>query len=165
MSAFPDGDLYVNGNVGAKTMTLPAGCVRNANIGAGAAGDYIDPTKLKSRRIVTYAQDQGANNTAKQSFRHQVYGATGTLRSLRCRNKVAASGTDKTSVDLLINGVTVLSAPLALDLAAGTGEVHTESFVSAALAQGDTIEFKTTLTGTNVGQGVFVELVFDEDPQ
>lgn len=165
MSFIPDGNVYVNGNLACTTFSCPANTIDNAAMKAGAAGNYVDPTKLATRRITSYAQATGTDNVSVTQVLRVIYGATATLRAFRAYNYSTALSTDTTTIDLKKNGSTVLTAVITLNLAAGTTVTAAAGFTSAALVTGDKLTIVVTATGSDPGQGLYVELIYDEDPQ
>jgi hypothetical protein len=155
-----DGDMRVRGNFGAGTMSVPANSIRDAQVASDAA---IGAGKLVNRINLTYSQANGTNNVAKRQYIHRVYGVSGTLQDFKAINRVAASGGDSTSVDLYVNGSSVLSAAIVLNAAAGTTS-QSGTISTPAVTQGDRVEVVVTLSGTNVGQEVGVFTVLDETP-
>lgn len=152
------GDYVFTGTVTIAALNAPASSITSSQISG-----VIDADKLERRQSVRYSQLNGANNVAARTV-VKIMSAAGTLLSVQCRNTTAASGTDKTTVDVKKNGSSILTAPIDLNLAAGTAVQSSSSFTSAALADGDVLEVVLTLTGANVGQGVAVQVDLDENP-
>lgn len=154
-----EGDVFVNGQVSCTGFAPPASSITNAAVEAAAG---IVATKLEHQDHSVYAQANGTNNTAKRQVVKIVYGTTGDIIAVKARNTTAASGSDKTTVDVYKNGTTVLSAPIDLDTAAGTA-VQAGTLSVSTLASGDVLEVVTALSGSNVGQGVAVDVITRED--
>lgn len=158
-----DGDIYFNGNVAAKTMTVPANTITNAMVNSGAA---IDPSKVKQRRYPSYAQPHGtAASTVRQVF-YRCKGGTATINAFRALNSVLNIGAATISIQVKKNGSNILSSALVLD----TGNVaftaeSAAGFTSASLVQGDVLEVDITATagGGTLGQGLYCEADIDED--
>lgn len=142
----------------AQAITLPSSCVGNSNVTAGAG---IDSSKLDHLHYAHQSQKNGTANVAQRELLHLVVGATGTLLSFKCWNTTAASGGDSTTVDLYKNGSTILSAAITLNAAAGT-TVQSGTFSSSSVVAGDKLELVATISGSNTGQGLNVQLGLDE---
>lgn len=142
-----------------QSITLPSSCVGNANVTAGAG---VAASKLQHLHSKVTAQKNGTNNVAQREVLHIVVGATGTLKSFKCRNTTAASGGDSTSVQLKKNGSNILSGAITLDAAAST-TVQSGTFSSSSVVVGDVLEVDASLSGTNVGQGFACQLNLEED--
>jgi hypothetical protein len=152
-------DVLFTGTVTFVGMVLPASVIGNTQI-ATAAG--IAASKLEHQDHSVYQQANGTANVAKRVGVKIVYGTTGVVLALKARNTTTATGSDKTRIDLLKNGSTMLSALLDLDATAAVA-VQTASLASTALVAGDVLELNVTLSGTAVGQGLTVDLVTRED--
>lgn len=154
-----EGDLFVNGAIACTGFSPPASSITNAAVEAAAG---IVATKLEHQDHSVYAQANGTNNTAKRQVVKIVYGATGDIIAVKARNTTTATAPDSTTVDVYKNGTTVLSAVITLNAAAGTTVLSGTLSVSTLVA-GDVLEVVTALSGTNVGQGVAVDVITRED--
>lgn len=159
-----DGDHYFNGNLAAKTMTIPASSVTNSMVAAGAA---IDPSKVKQRRYPSYSQVHGSAAATVRIPFYRCKGATAMINALRALVVVIPVGAATVSIQLKKNGSNILSSALVIDSAnvAHTMEAAA-GFTSAALVQGDVLELDITATagGGTLPQGLYVEADVDEDP-
>lgn len=144
-----------------KALNVPAGTIKDADVSTGAK---IDAGKLRSRREITIGQKNGAANVAQRQGLTTIYGATGTVLAVFARNITTATGSDSTSVQIKKNGVNILTAPLVLNVGAAVANQSTTAFADNTLAAGDQLDVDITLSGTAVGQGVTVTIIFDEDP-
>lgn len=153
------GDWNFAGTIVPAGITLPAGCVSDAKVVAGAA---IGASKLQHLHSKVTGQKNGTNNVAQREVLHIVVGATGTLLSFKCRNTTTASGGDSTSVQLKKNGSNILSGAVTLNAAAAT-DVQSGTFSSTSVVAGDVLEVDASLSGTNVGQGFTCQLNLVED--
>lgn len=157
------GDMYVSGNLTSKSYTPVAGSITDDAI-ESAAG--IQASKLEHRHEITYAQDSTTDATVERKVMHVVYGTTGTLIKFRVGSVSVASGGGNAVVDLLKNGVSVLSATITLD---GTNTAYVpedaSGYTSTSLVAGDVLEFKLTSAAATKPKGVFAQLILDEDAQ
>ncbi len=143
-------------------VTLPAACVGDAQVKAGAK---IDPTKQRSRLYLHFSQKSGSINVSTRQGLGVIHGTTGSVVALYARNIVAATGTDNTSIQIKKNGLNILLAPLVLNTAADYNTQSTAGFSDATLVAGDQLDVDITVTGGSPGQGQDVTLVIDVDPQ
>jgi len=157
-----EGNTHIVGTLSATAMTLPSGCVDNAKV-AAAAG--VDASKLEHQHQITLAQDNGSAAVAQTRVVHVVYGATGTLLALQAGCETPNVGDATITVDLHVNGSSVLSAAIELSSSQSAYELVEGVISSAGLSADDVIEIVIAVnagTGT-LGQGVFANLVLRED--
>jgi hypothetical protein len=142
--------------------TFPDGGVTNAKVASNAA---IDADKLEHLHVRTFAQPNTAA-TAETRVVHEVVGATGTIRTFSAGSIAKAVGDSTVTVDLKVNGTTVLSGVITLDNA-NTNYVSEPGTISDDdLAAGDVLTVVTTATaGTGtLPTGVFAHVTLSEDP-
>ena len=156
-----ESDLHVAGGISSETMSIPAATVTNAMVN-GSAG--IATTKLVHRYHAMYAQESATTAADEARPLFVVYGATGTVQSFKAGSVVANIGDSAVEVDLLKDGVSILTAVISLDStnAAYTPEAGTIN--TAAVVAGDVLEVSidaTIGTGT-LALGVYCELMVDE---
>lgn len=158
-----NGNMYVDGALGAKSLSVPAGSIVDASVNAAAA---IAATKCKQRRHKNYAQPN-TTATAETRVIHTVYGATGTVQSFKAGSIGANVGAATITVDLKKNGTTILSAAISLTSSTSALAEVAGTISSAGLVEGDVLTVVTTATagGGTLGTGLFAEIVVDEDPQ
>lgn len=157
------GNTYIDGNLSAKTFTPPAGSITNNAI---AAATGIDATKLDHQYQKIHGQARGAINFAERKVLHVVHGATAEVVTFKCGNTVATTAGSSTTIDLLKNGTTILTATTVLN---ETNTAYTmeaaAGFTSTALVQGDVLEVNVTVSGGAPGNGLFCLLTVREDAQ
>ncbi len=155
-----DGNLYVDGALGAKTFTPPAASVGDAAIAAGAG---VQATKLIH-----------ANPTAVQAG--QLFAPATTVVALTAFGawiEVQATGSDRTvSVDLQKSTgggayATVLSAPVAIDHTTTIRILVTATISSAAYVAGDIFRLVVAVGGVGSAQatGLAFKLATQEAAQ
>lgn len=158
-------DVYVSGNLAAKTATLPTGCVLDASV-AGAAG--IQASKLVHQHWQHYRQSSNVNASSDQALIHYVYGATASIVQLVAGAVVLLTGNDTVTVDLWKNGSTILTSVISLSATDTVRVGKTPAgYTSTSLVSGDFLEIKITATH-NTGtlpQGVFARLIITETAQ
>jgi hypothetical protein len=100
------GNLRVRGNISADNIELPANAVGDlqANI-----NDPLDVDKILHQYVPVSRQNHGAASVAKREVVHVANGA-GFVREFRCGLTVANIGGATVTFDLLMNGVSILSA-------------------------------------------------------
>ena len=139
---------------------LPDGCIDADHVEAGAG---IEASKLDHQHRANYSQESATVAASGAWVRHTAKGA-GTLQEFKCGVVVACIGDSTITVDLLKNGVSILTAAVVLDngdaaYAKVAGTIDTATFVT-----GDVFEVKITATvGTGtLGKGVFAYVDIDE---
>lgn len=162
MQVIPN-DVHVDGNLSAKTATMPSGSITNAMIAALAG---ISASKLQKRTYADYQQVHGSAATTQRIVIHRVKGATGTINSFKCLTSVLNIGAATISVQLKKNGSNILSAATVLDTE-NTAFIAEDAagFTSASLVAGDVLEVDITATagGGTLGQGFYCVAEIDED--
>ena len=161
-----ESDVYINGSLSAKTMSIPSGTVNNDDVASDAA---IVTTKLIQRHSKTYAEDVAVTATAKNVPIHVVRGATGTLVAFEAGSAVVCDENATITVDLKKNSSTnsLLSAAIVLDHDNTAYTVEAGTIATAGLVDGDVVRAVIAVaagTGT-VGLGVFTNVLLDEDPE
>jgi len=158
-----EGDTHVAGTLTANTITLPNLTVTDAMV-AAAAG--IGTAKMLHRCHAMYAQESATACTDESVCLAVIYGATGTLVSFKVGAVVACVGEAVVSIDLLKDGVSVLTAAVEIDSADPAYTPVAGTIDTAAVVAGDVLEVSIdeTTGGGTAPKGVYCELVYDEDP-
>ena len=155
-------DVYFSRNtqfVG--TVTLPAGVFGDAQVSALTP---ITAPKLEHRFMPRVAQPFGAAATAERKAVHRAR-AAGTVAAFWVGGTVANVGAATVTVDLLKNGVSILSAAVVLTSSnAAFATVAASLAAGAAYAAADVLEVSITVAagGGTLAQGVFGEAVLTE---
>ncbi len=158
-------DVYVNGALGAKTFTPPAGSVADAGIQALAG---VQASKLQHQYQPCYKQDLGAIVASVTSAMiHIVRGATGVIVTFSAALHTACLGAATVTVDLKKNGTTCLSAVISFGSGDAAYAVKSATLTVTALAQNDVLEVVVVATagGGTIGQGLGVVPTIREDAQ
>lgn len=158
-------DVFVQGTLRATTMVVPAASVSDASVIALAK---IQASKLQHQYEQVFRQSSTTVATNDQQCVHVVFGATATLLDVSVGNVTAATGTGAVTVDLLKNGVSVLTGAITLNSATAAYALLAGSLASTALVVGDVLEVK--LSGSTAGSGskptgVYVRVTLVEDAQ
>ncbi len=164
MESIHRGDHYFDGNVRARTVQLPSATVGNDQVKAGAG---VAASKLEHEHRVAYAQESDTTAAAETRVVHVVRGATGSIVSAAAGCVVANVGDATVSVDVTVNGSSVLTAAIEIDSADAARAVVDGAISSAALTAGDVVEIAVTVdagTGT-LGKGVFAQVNIREDAE
>ena len=143
-------------------VNLPSACVGNDQIKTGEA---VQAEKLEHQHRAGYSQESATTAADESRVFHVVKGATGTLQAFSAGCVVANVGDSTITVDLLKNGVTVLTAPISLSVAEAAYEVAAGVLSGTSVVVGDVLEVvidATVGTGT-LGKGVFASLDLHED--
>lgn len=157
-----DGDCQVRGTLRATSFVAPASSIGGSAINAA---DPIPASKAEHRIIRTFGQVHGSVATTERRPVHLAYGATGDILSVQAGSVVACAGAATISIDVLKNGTTILSAPIVLDNANTAYAEESGTLSVTTFAAGDVIEVTVTATagGGTLGQGVYVNVVMNED--
>ncbi len=158
-----EGDLHVNGGLSAKTMTLAAASVADAQVSAGAD---IAATKVNHQHRAMFAQPN-TTATAETKIIYRCYGTTGTLIEFAAGSIAPCTGNATITVDLHKNGVTVLSAPITLDNANAARVAEVGTISDSALVAANVLEVIVAVAaGTGaLGTGLFASATINEAPQ
>lgn len=157
-------NLFVEGNIQGKSNTPSAGSVIDSSVAANAG---IQASKLQHQHQLSYSQGN-VNAVADQKVVHVVRGATGTLESFSVgliTPPDTASGGKTAIVNLLVNGVSVLTAAITLDSTAVSRNLAAATITTSAIVAEDVIEVAVTLGAGSTGTapiGVFAALVIRE---
>ncbi len=153
-----DGNLYVDGALGAKTFTPPASSIGDAAIAAGAGVQatkliHANPTAVQAGQLFAPATTVVAL-TQTLGMAH----AAGTLQAFGAWIEVQATGSDRTvSVDLQKSTgggayATVLSSPVAIDHTTTIRILVTATISSATYVAGDIFRLVVAVSGSASAQ-------------
>lgn len=145
-----------------KAPTVPAGSFGDAAIADNAG---VQTTKLQHRTLATLSQAAAADASATRQVVAVVNGASGSLVGVVAGASTAATGDATVQVDLLVNGVSVMSAVMSLSSATAAYALVVGAIASTDLVAGDVVELeiKNVAAGTGtLPKGVFARVVIDE---
>lgn len=164
MSSRIDGNIYVSGNLSAKTMSIPADTVDNEDVKANA---NFAATKLEHQHQKVYAQESDAAASAEDRVIHIVYGTSGQVVGFEAGSVVACIGDSTITIDLHKNGASILTAPITLDNSNSAYTPEEGTINTSSLSDGDVLEVVITVnagSGT-LGKGVFASAIIREKAQ
>lgn len=145
--------LYVGGKLTCQSFEAPSA--------------YRLPTANAVHRFKpVYNQKNGTAVVDEERVVHTVTGTSGTIVSISAGVITACAGAAEIDVDLHKNGSSILSAAITIDSGDAAYAEVAGTISNTSLVQGDSLEIvvdETTGGGTQ-GQGLFVNLVIDEDP-
>lgn len=158
-SAVVRGDLWVMG-----AATLGDDSIGDDQVKSDAA---IAASKLEHQHRASFGQESATQASDEAKVVHVVKGAVGTVLKVMCGCVVAPVGAATVSVDILKNGVSILTEPLVLNTTnMNVAYASVEAVVSsAALVADDVLEVnivETTGGGTQM-KGLFVHIDLEED--
>lgn len=157
-----DDDLFVDGNLSAKQVTLPAGTVTNSAV-VGSAG--ISASKLQQQINKNYSQDGTTDATVERKIVHVAYGATGTLVAFAVGAVTKAAAAGNAVIDLLKNGSSILTAQITLDSTTNNYILkNAAGFSSTSFVAGDVFEIQVVSAAATKPKGLFFQFVATEDP-
>ena len=160
------GDLVVQGNFSAQTMSVPSGTVVNTTVAAGAA---IATSKMDHRHAGRYADESTTVSAAQTRYLGAAHTA-GTLQSVAFGvYTLPVTGTETVIFDLkraTAGGslATVLSGTVSITKDSTAKLFYAGTLAYTALAAGDTLWLVITISGSGgtQGKGLYAEVVWDE---
>lgn len=163
-----NGDVFVQGNLAARTMTIPSGTITNDSVKSDAK---IAGSKMQQTRQYNHSQ-AGANIAAATEYFSIVTGTTGTLVSIEAAILETAAGGDRTvTIDLQKSTgggafATVLSSTIQLDSGNTIRVLEAGAISATGLVDGDILKLIVTVGGTTgtQPQGLVVTVNWYEDP-
>jgi len=150
------------GAVSFLNLGMNDGCVENKHVKAEAG---LSASKLEHQHRAVCAQESAAACADEAHVVHIVKGTAGTLKSFQAGCVVACIGDSTITVDLLKDGVSVLTAAISLSSAEAAYELVEGVIDTAAVVADDVLEVAidgTVGTGT-LGTGVFAYVDLHED--
>ena len=139
-----DGDLIVSGQLSAQNMSLPASSVGDTQF---KSADPLTAAKQQHQHRANYAQESGTTSATEARVMHVVKGATGSVVQFEAGSVTVCVGAATIVVDLLNNGVSILSAPITLDSGNSVRVAEAGTIASAAVVDGDVLDFDALLAG------------------
>lgn len=158
-----DENVELRGQVKCWDLKPNDGCIEDKHV-SGTAD--IAASKMEHQHRATYAQESATTAAAaKDEVIHVVVGETGTLQAFSAGCVVACLLDAIVSVDLHKNGVSILNAPIALDLNDAAYAVVAGVIDTPAVVVDDVLEVVVTVAagGGTLGKGVFASLDLFED--
>lgn len=159
---FIPGDVIVGGKLMPSQFEAPDNSIK------GAAIDVANPiptSKMVHRFVVNLAQKTGLS-TATERKSVYIAKAAGTLVAAKVGFQTAITGTSTVVVNVLKNNVSVLSSALTVTNATTAYTVVNCSIDPAQAAYATSAFFEVSVSATvgtgATGQGLIVELIFDE---
>lgn len=141
-------------------VVLPANTVGNTQVSATAP---LDATKTVHQYQRSLSQPHGTAATDERRVIH-VARSAGSIVEFRAGPVVAATGDSTVTVDLLVNGVSVLSSVVTIDNGDAAFTKQAAVLSTAAYAAGDVIEVALDATAGSgtLPQGVFAAATLRE---
>lgn len=143
------------------TVGLPANSVGDLQINPSAP---LHVTKTQKRYLIVHSQPHGVPAVSERRVRHRSF-AAGLMLAIYAGVVVPSTGDATITVDLLRNGVTILTAPIVLgSTVAAYNSVAGALIASPVFVSGAVFETVITVSaGTGVlGQGVYVSVNLSE---
>jgi hypothetical protein len=168
LSSRVEGGLYINGNLGALSITYPAGGITDAAVAVGAG---IQANKLVRHDAAEFVIDAATTIAATTRSVHIVRGTVGTLVAFKAAITGAiATGSDRTvTVDLQKSTgggafATVLSAPITFTHSSTLLTVSSATISTAPTAANDILAVVITVAGSASAQatGLHATATFEE---
>lgn len=155
-----DTDIYVRGRLRCDQLDVPNDSITNENFDAN---NPLEAVKQEHQYRVNVRQNHGGAVVARRETVHVAY-SDGDVVGVRMQVSVAAIGDSEVTIDVLKNGVSILTAPKVIDNALTAYTTDVAGIASAPYVEDDNFEIQVTVaagTGT-LPQGLFVELVLRE---
>ncbi len=155
------GNFHVAGLLSMTSLSIPP--LTLIDTGVNGAAD-IAASKLEHQHRILYAQESATDASDEARVLHAVYGTTGTVLEFECGVVVAAAGAATVDVDLLKNGVSILTAAIEINAATVIYTPKTGTIDTAALVDGDVLEVSIdeTIGGGTRPKGVWASLTLTE---
>jgi len=156
MATTIDGSVHVTGNLSADTLSVPDQAIDDDAIAPDA---NVSHEKHQHQFLNTYSQP---NTTATSETRTLLYvhGSEGAVLGF-VAGTIGVCTVDATiTVDLKLNGTSILTAPIALDSASVARIAEAGVVASPELIAGDWLEIVVAVTAAAgaPGSGLFVSL-------
>lgn len=156
--------VIVNHRLVAKYFDPPDESIGNEAI---KTGTVVDADKLETKLRLFHTQGLGVTNAddATGKIVH-VMETAGTLRSAKGMNNGALVGDATMEIDVQVNGVSVLAAPIELTSALAAREQLAGVIADADLAVGDviTVHYDATVGTGTLGTGCTTLIQIDQHP-
>lgn len=166
MIRYANDDIYIDGKLTVGSFVLPNGAVTDSKVDSGAA---IQATKLEHEHVqITETNGYNTNAATGQWLVHIARGPA-VIQDFSVFDRVAATVDATVTIDILKNGVSILSATYSLTASVTAYSVHSimSSIASPNLVAGDVIEMKISAVSAGAGalpKGVAGVLTVYEDP-
>ena len=145
-----DTNIHVKGTLSAETLTIPSGTLINDGVASNAD---VRSSKLRERHRKQLSFESDEVLSDKTQVVHIVTGTSGTILAFNASNVTAATSERSATVDLLVNGVSVLQDTITLDVNISAYEIAIGVVQTTTLEQDDVLEI--AITGDNqTGLGV-----------
>lgn len=144
-------------------VKLPAAAVGDGQFDGNSP---LATGKQRHRKQHTYRQSNGSAVVSDQQAVHVGYGANGSVVAVRAGIRTAAVGAATVTIDVKKNGTSILTGTISITSSQAAFALVAGSVATAAYVVGDVFEVIVTATagGGTLPQGLFVDLIFDEDP-
>lgn len=145
--------------MGVGTYTSTPGTYVDSDLAAGA---NVDPSKLRHHTPIATDFGLKVGDTVTGTIERQVFVARGnaSLRDFAAVLKTDGTSTDL-DFDLLVNGVSVLSAAVNITDSTGDGTPVSGTISSATLTAGDIVSLKMTYTSATGADGPLAQVIID----
>lgn len=157
-----DEDVLITKTLAPARLTAPIGCIPDNAVPAGA---NINATKLMHRHEPVYTQQSGANVASERRFFYMARGSAETIQQIQVAVKQAITGNSTVTVDILKNGVSILSAVTTINNTLAAFANLAAAVTTSGMVQGDCLEVNvvaTAGTGT-LPQGLVVLAQIDQN--
>jgi hypothetical protein len=157
-----NGDWHVLGRLSSQTQVYPTGSIDNDAISSVA---NIDATKVQTSNRALLEQESATTAFNERRVIHIVRGANAVIAEVFAGSVVANIGAATVTLDLLVNGVSVLAAPLIIDSTHVAYQIVPGILSTSTLLLNDVVEMDVTAVagGGTLATGLFAEARISED--
>ena len=148
-------------------LAVNPGAIQPSALAPGTAGNYIPAESVRAQIRKMYTQASTAAAAAETRVVYRCYGALGNILSFVAGIIAPPVAPATVTVDLRKNGTTVLSSVLTINNTFTARLAQPAVLAFSTFAAGDLFEVVITPNASSgtLPNGVFAELVVDEDPQ
>lgn len=158
-----EGDVFVGGTLGCRRFTAPDGSITNDAIEEFA---QVEASKLQHEHRLAMSQESATALADERRIVH-VGRAEGTVLEIVAGAVTPAIGGDVGLIDLLKDGVSILTGPIILSAGHASYELIGGSIASAEYGLNDVFELDLVLStgGGTPPAGVFAQAISVEQHQ
>lgn len=133
------------------SCSLPSASIGNSQF-TGSGASALEASKVQQQRTYCYSQDRNNWNAADWKALHLIFGAAGTIDTLKAKLPVECAAGHTVTVTWRLNGTSIGTATFTDADAANT--VKTVAPSSTAVVAGDDLSVQITVSGANPGKGI-----------
>lgn len=133
------------------SASLPAASIGDSQF-TGSGSTALQASKVQQQRTYCYSQNRNVVNAADWKIVHVIFGAAGTIDTLKAKLPVPCTSTHTVTVTWRLNGTSIGTVTFTNADAANTVKTATPS--STAVVTGDDLSVQITVSGADPGSGI-----------